>query len=185
MKKDIAILGVGNILEMDDGVAIYATRYLEMNYSFKPHIDIINGGVEGINLLNLFMGYHYILVLDAIDIDDEAGSIYHIPSKRLTGYGLNSGGAHEIGVLQCFDILELMGRELPKSTILGIIPKEIDISISLSDTISNRFDEYISTLVEIIKKEGIEVTKNRDIVELDTIIDGFREPHMATTPQVF
>ena len=97
--RDLAILGVGNILEKDDAVAVYATRYLELNYDFNPKVDIINGGVEGINLLNMFMEYRHIIILDAIEIDDEPGSIYHIPSDKLTGYGLNSGGAHEIGVL--------------------------------------------------------------------------------------
>ena len=59
--NELAILGVGNILEKDDGIAIYATKYLEVNYSFEPCVDIINGGVEGINLLNMFMEYKHII----------------------------------------------------------------------------------------------------------------------------
>jgi hydrogenase maturation protease len=168
--SEIAILGVGNILEYDDGIAIYATEYLQNNYIFMPSIDIINGGVEGINLLNLFMEYKHIIILDAIEIDDEAGSIYHIPSDKLTGYGLNSGGAHEIGVLQCFDILELMGKELPKSSVLGIVPEIIDVKIALSDTLSKKFPLYIDTLIDILKKEGINVEKKENISSLDEII---------------
>ncbi len=173
--KKIAILGVGNILEKDDGVAIYATKYLEENYIFKPNIDIINGGVEGINLLNLFMEYQHIIILDAIEIDDEVGSIYHIPSQELTGYGLNSGGAHEIGVLQCFDILELMDKNIPESSVVGIIPKVIDVEIGLSDTIYKKFDTYIDTILTIIKKENISYKKISKI-KLDTIIERFKNP---------
>jgi len=174
--KNIAILGVGNILEYDDGVAIYTTRYLESNYSFTPSVDIINGGVEGINLLNLFMEYQHIIILDAIEIDDEVGSIYHIPAEELTGYGLNSGGAHEIGVLQCFDILELMGKEIPKSSVVGIIPDIIDVKIGLSDSITKKFQVYVDTIVDIVKKEGVEVMKNENLISLDEIIDGFNNP---------
>ena len=174
--KSLAILGVGNILEKDDGIAIYATKYLEANYKFEPSLDIINGGVEGINLLNMFMEYKHIIILDAIEIDDECGSIYHIPSHELTGYGLNSGGAHEIGVLQCFDILELMGRDIPKSSVLGIIPEIIDVEIGLSDLMINKFDTYLKTLVEILEKEGITVTRNSSIVTLSNIIEEFRNP---------
>jgi hydrogenase maturation protease len=172
----LAILGVGNILEKDDGIAIYATKYLETNYNFEPSIDIINGGVEGINLLNMFMEYKHIIILDAIEIDDEYGSIYHIPSHELTGYGLNSGGAHEIGVLQCFDILELMDRDIPKSSVLGIIPEIIDVEIGLSDLMIDKFDIYIKTLLEILEKEGISVKRNSSIITLLNIIEEFRNP---------
>lgn len=174
--KNLVVLGVGNILEKDDGVAIYATKYLELNYSFEPNIDIINGGVEGINLLNIFMEYKHIIILDAIEIDDEAGSIYHIPSHELTGHGLNSGGAHEIGVLQCFDILDLMGKEIPKSSVLGIIPQEIDVCIGLSDVMSEKFDPYIETLIEILQKEGFSLIRNSSIVSLTQIIEEFKNP---------
>jgi len=175
--KKIAVLGVGNILELDDGIAIYATKYLEHNYTFQPSIDLINGGVEGINLLNLFMEYDYILILDAIEIDDTPGAIYHIPSHKLTGYGLNSGGAHEIGVLQCFDILELMGKELPESSVLGIVPAKIDVKIGLSDTMHKQFAVYIEKLLEIIQGFGITVTKkDSNIVTVDAIIEEFINP---------
>ena len=174
--RDLAILGVGNILEKDDGIAVYATKYLEKNYAFEPNIDIVNGGVEGINLLNMFMEYKNIIILDAIEIDDEPGSIYHIPSHELTGYGLNSGGAHEIGVLQCFDILELMDKEVPKSSVLGIIPAIIDVEIALSNLLSKKFDTYIGTLLNILKEEGIKVKKNSSIITLDNIIEEFKNP---------
>jgi len=175
--KELAILGVGNILEKDDGVAIYATKFLEKNYSFSPSVDIINGGVEGINLLNLFMEYAYVLILDAIEIEDETGSIYHIPSNELTGYGLNSGGAHEIGVIQCLDILELMDKELPQSSVLGIVPDEIDLHIGLSKILREKFDLYIQTLLDILKDFQVDVKKKSTNVSLEDIIEEFKNPN--------
>jgi hydrogenase maturation protease len=168
--KNLAVLGVGNILEFDDGIAVYATKYLEKNYEFSPQIEIINGGVEGINLLNLFMEKEHIIILDAIEIDDIPGSIYHIPSNELTGYGINSGGAHELGVLQCFDILEMMGKELPKSSVIGIVPKTIDVKIGLSDIMREKFQTYIDVVLKVLEKEKIS-HKKVDNVTLDKIID--------------
>jgi len=174
--KQLALLSVGNILEFDDGIAVYASKYLEKNYTFSPDIDIINGGVEGINLLNFFMEYQHIIILDAIEIDDKPGSIYHIPSNELTGYGLNSGGAHEIGVLQCFDILELMGRKIPKSSVLGIIPKEIDVCIGLSDVMKENFQTYIGSLLKILKEQNLQIIPKKEHTSLDNIIEAFKNP---------
>jgi len=173
--KNLAVLGVGNILQKDDGIAIYATTYLEKNYKFEPNIDIINGGVEGINLLNMFMEYKHIIILDAIEIDDESGSIYHIPSEKLTGYGLNSGGAHEIGVLQCFDILELMDKEIPKSSVIGIVPDIIDVEIALSEKLSEKFPLYISTILNILNENNIKFNQINNI-SLVEIINNYKNP---------
>jgi len=171
-----AILGVGNILEKDDGLAVYATTFLEKNYTFEPPIDLINGGVEGINLLNHFLEYPNILILDTIEIDDNPGSIYHIPSSELTGYGLNSGGAHEIGVLQCLDILEMMDKPQPSSSVLGIIPQEITLHIGLSDILTERFQHYIETIIAILEKEKVKVVLNKKAVSLQAIIKEFNAP---------
>ncbi len=170
------VLGVGNILEMDDGIAVYATAYLKQNYDFEPAIDIINGGVEGINLLNVFIENDRVLILDAISIDDEPGSIYHVPSHELSGFGINSGGAHEVGVMQCIDMLELMDEPQPKSSVVGIIPDTVKVHIGLTPRLSEVFETYIDTVVRILESDGIVATKKKEITTVDTIIERFQNP---------
>lgn len=174
--RDLAILGVGNILQKDDGIAIYATQYLEQNYTFEPELDIINGGVDGLNLLNIFMEYRHIIILDAIDIDDEVGSIYFIPSHELSGFAINSSSAHELGILECFSILELLGEELPKASVLGITVQSIDVEIALSDKLHKKFDSYIDFLIDVLQKEGYKVTPNSLCISLSNIIEKFKNP---------
>lgn len=170
------VLGVGNVLEEDDGIGIYACAYLNANYTFTPEIEVINGGVEGINLLNLFMEHDRIIILDTINLDDEAGSIYNIPSYELSGYGLNSGGAHEVGVMQCLDMIELMGHPLPESNVIGIIPKSITFHMGLSDELSKQFNTYINTVINYIKTIEIDATQKETLTSLNEIIEGFKYP---------
>jgi len=172
----VVVLGVGNVLEEDDGVGIYACAYLNTNYTFTPEIEIINGGVEGINLLNLFMEHDRIIILDTINLEDEAGSIYNIPSYELSGYGLNSGGAHEVGVMQCLDMIELMGHSLPESNVIGIIPKSITFRMGLSDELSEHFNTYISTVINYLKTINISSKQNEIQKSLDEIIEEFKYP---------
>ncbi len=73
-------MGIGNILEKDDGVGVYASTYLKRNFEFFSKVEIINGGVEGIHLLNRLEEHKEILLLDAIEIEDNPSSIYLIPS---------------------------------------------------------------------------------------------------------
>ncbi len=172
----VVVLGVGNILEKDDGIGIYASAFLEANYTLSDHVKIINGGVEGINLLNLFLENDHIIILDTINLDDKPGSIYNIPSYELSGYGLNSGGAHEIGVMQCLDMIELMGKTMPKSNVIGIVPKNITFYMGLSDVIVMQFEPYITAILDYLQTCGIDVVKHETPQTLIDIIDTFKYP---------
>ena len=166
----MTILGIGNVLQKDDGFGVYASTYLKENCTFSEEVTIINGGVEGINLFSIFEESRDILILDTIEIQDTPATIYAIPAKELLGHGLNSGGAHEIGVLQCLDMLELQGKELPRATILGIIPKHITFDIDLSDTLKEAFDGYIKVALDFLKKEGIHTSLRENCLSLDELI---------------
>jgi len=168
------VLGIGNVLQKDDGMGVYAATWLQRNYTFSPKIEIINGGVEGINLFTLFEQNRDILILDAIELNDAPGAIYLIPSHELGGHGLNSGGAHEIGVLQILDMLELQGKPLPKTTILGIIPQHVTFEIALSETLTEAFEGYMNVAFKFLKDAGVEATPKDKKVSLAEIIGDVR-----------
>ncbi len=166
----MVILGIGNVLQKDDGLGVYASTYIKQNYTFSEDVTIINGGVEGINLFSIMEENDHVLILDSIEIEDNPASIYLIPSSELSGHGLNSGGAHEIGVLQCLDMLELQGKPLPKATILGMVPQHVTFDMALSPAITEAFEGYINTALNYLKKEGIEAIKKEKITSLDEIL---------------
>ena len=173
--KKTTLLGVGNVLQKDDGIGVYAAEYLLHNYTFSPSIDIINGGVEGIKLLDIFMENQEVIILDTIMIENKPASIYNIPAHKLGGYGLNSGSAHEIGVIQCLDMLDMQDIPRPKSNVIGIIPEEITFEFALTQTLTNAFEGYINVILSDLKSKGFGATK-RDNISLESIINRFKDP---------
>ncbi len=169
------LLGIGNVLQKDDGIGVYASEYLLHNYHFKHDLEIMNGGVEGIKLLDLFIANKQIIVLDSLLIDDKPASIYNIPADKLGGFGLNSGSAHEIGVLQCLDMIDLQGLDRPDVNIIGIIPKEITFEFDLSSDLKEAFDGYIKVILSDLKQKGFQATK-KDNIPLQKIIQKFKNP---------
>jgi hydrogenase maturation protease len=168
------VLGIGNILQKDDGIGVYASTYLKENFYFSTTIEIINGGVEGINLYSIFEENQEVLIFDSIEIDDTPSSIYLIPADKLRGYGLNSGGAHEMGVLQCLDMLELQGKDIPTVNILGIVPAHITFEIDLSSKLKKSFEGYINTALSFLEKRGIKSIKKDRFITLEEIIRNCR-----------
>ena len=170
------IIGIGNVLQKDDGLGVYAASYLYENYTFSENIKIINGGVEGIHLLNVLMENDHVLLLDSIELNDKPATIYAIPAEEISGHGLNSGGAHEIGVIQCLDMLELQGKPVPETMLLGIIPQEVTFEINLSETIKEAFNGYISVALQYLEKQGIHHTRKETVTTLQEIIDRANDP---------
>lgn len=172
----MVIIGIGNVLQKDDGLGVYAATYLNENYIFSKEIEIINGGVQGINLFNVVEESDHIVILDSIALDDVPASIYAIPAEEISGYGLNNGGAHEIGILQCMDMLEMQGKPVPKTIVIGIVPAEVTFEFALSQTISEAFEGYISVVLQYLDKHGLCYTKKERHTSLQEIIDRAKDP---------
>ncbi len=171
----IAVLGIGNTLEHDDGFGVYATKYLELNFSFSPEISIIHGGVEGINLLSVYTEYQRLIILDTIEIDDTPGAIYHIPSNELSKLSTQNSDAHNIGVLQTLQMAELMGKKVARTSVLSIVPHTITLNIALSKNLLESFENYIHTLLKVLQDEDVQIVKKTEKVTIENIVQKFQE----------
>ena len=170
------LIGIGNVLQKDDGLGVYAASYMYENYTFSPKVEIINGGVEGIHLFNVLEDNSHVVVLDCLQLDDTPASIYAIPAKEISGYGLNNGGAHEIGILQCMDMMELQGKEIPEAIVIGIVPMEVTFAFGLSEEILQAFDGYISVVLQYLCKQGIEYKAKENLTPLIDIMHRAKDP---------
>jgi len=174
--NNMTIIGIGNILQKDDGLGVYAASYLSQNYNFSKELNIINGGVEGIHLYNVLEESSHVVILDCLQLNDDPASIYAIPAKEISGYGLNNGGAHEIGILQCMDMMELQGKDIPKAIVIGIVPAEVTFEFGLSAELIEAFEGYISVVLQYLKKENIEATKKEKVTTLQSIMNQAKDP---------
>lgn len=172
----MVIIGIGNILQKDDGLGVYAASYLNENYTFSEKLEIINGGVEGIRLLNVLEENNHIVVLDCLQLDDDPASIYAIPTQEISGYGLNNGGAHEIGILQCMDMMELQGKEIPEAIVIGIVPGDVTFEFGLSKELLDAFEGYISVVLQYLAKHEITHTQKTQLTPLQELLDRAKDP---------
>jgi hypothetical protein len=78
-------------------------------------------------------------------------------------------------------MLELQGKELPNSTVLGIIPQKVTFDIALSQKLYEAFDGYIKVALKFLKDAGIDASKKEKIVSLDEIIEKVKDPSGAMT----
>ncbi|GMT44087.1 MAG: hydrogenase expression/formation protein [bacterium] len=174
---EAVIIGVGNILLKDEGVGIYAAKYIDENFLFSPSIDIIDGGTIGYRLINYLQGYDKVFILDTISADDEPGSIYSMPSEALMGMGHYRRTAHEVEVVEMLEICSLT-ETMAEVNVIGIVPEDIkNVGIDLTDKLKNHFDAFVGTAINELKKAGFKARRKRNKRSLDAIIQAYNLPH--------
>ena len=60
------VLGLGNMLMADDGVGLAALARLRDEWCLPHHVELVDGGTWGMNLLHIVEGADRLLIFDAI-----------------------------------------------------------------------------------------------------------------------
>ncbi|QOG12595.1 HyaD/HybD family hydrogenase maturation endopeptidase [Arcobacter sp. FWKO B] len=178
MQKTTAIVGAGTIIFKDEGVGVYAQRYLEENYLFGEDVTLVDGGVLGFQLMTYYSEYDNVLILDTISMDDKAGSIYSIPADELLGLGSYKQNAHEVEIVEMLEICSLLDK-MANVHIVGIVPKDIEsVEIDLTSDIRLKFDEFVSSALKQLDIMGVAYTKKDKYTNLDEIINIYSNPQL-------
>ncbi len=170
-----AIVGVGNILFKDEGIGIYAAKFLESNYSFSEGVEVIDGGTLGFKLMRYYQDYDRVLIIDTVSIKDEPGAVYNLPSEALLGLGSYRQTAHEVEVVEMLEICSFL-EKMAQVSVIGMVPEDIEsVEISLSDSVKERFDLLINEILKELKQEGVEIEK-KGSKKIDEIINEYANP---------
>ncbi len=179
------VVGVGNVLFKDEGVGIYASKYLEQNYEFDGELEIIEGGTLGFKLMAYFQEYDNVVILDTVSIEDKAGEIFRLPSDVLLGLGQYRKTAHEVEIVEMLEICSVLDKHA-EVTILGIIPEDIvSVEIGLTKIIEDRFEEFTLQAIKEIESIGIKTKKkdNKTIKQIaQELIGSYNGEHLTRVP---
>ena len=178
--KKIAVVGAGTVIFNDEGVGVYAQKYLELNYKFESQdyeITFVDGGVLGFQLMIYYQEYDKVIILDTITMEnDKAGSIYNLPADKLLGLGSYKQTAHEVEIVEMLEICSLL-ENFAETNIIGIVPHDIvSVKTDLSDTLKNEFENFIQATLDELQKAGIKYTQNETLISLEEIIDSYANP---------
>ena len=174
-KKQFAILSNGNVLQNDAGIALYASKYLELNYSFTPSVDIILA--QEANILDVLTRYEDVIVLDVIGIDDNPGSLYNFPMDQFRSLGTDESpdeSDENMGVLESLNFLEKKGETLPNVTLLAIVPDTLEEKIGLSPILHHSFEAYMLMITKTLEEKGIVGNPIENKIILDGVIESFK-----------
>ena len=128
------VLGLGNLIQSDDGVGLFALRRLEQDPRVSPDVSLVEGGTKGLELVPYVCEASHLLVLDALEVGAPAGTVLRIEGEDLRLLP-GSGSAHQLALADLLVALRMLGKEPQQTVLLGVQPANTDLGVQLSPSV--------------------------------------------------
>lgn len=151
VKKELLVLGIGNLLMGDEGVGIHVVNHLNENYDLGD-VDILDGGTGGFHLLEYFQKYHRVLIIDATIDGQPPGTISYLKPKFSSDYPLTLT-AHDIGLKDLIDSLFLLNVKSEIFLVTISISRIDKVSLEISDQIQKAVPVAAEKISQLVKSD--------------------------------
>ncbi len=141
----IVVIGVGNLLQKDEGVGIHAIQALE-KMDLPPDVKLVDGGTSP-DLIAYTQAGDKMIIIDCAKAGGKPGDIYRFKPEDLAAGKGTLTSAHEMGVVENLNLMELTGNRPNDVVIIGIEPAEIDWGMELSATLKKKLPELVKVVL--------------------------------------
>ena len=151
--KKLLVLGVGNILMMDEGAGVHAVHefWKEKKDFDETRVDFIDGGTFTQDIFYLFEAYEQVLVLDIVRAGQPPGTIYSLDEDDLVKNEKQVLSLHDTDLLDSLDMAQMRGHR-PKLKVVGIEPDKIDWGTQMTPALVKAFPAFMKVARKHIEK---------------------------------
>ena len=129
----VAIIGVGNILMMDEGVGVRVVEELRRR-EIPEGVDLFDAGTAIMDLMSDLRDYDRLIIVDAVQGGSPPGTLYRFRPEDLGKVIVRSSAMslHQVSLLDGLELERLATGRTYDITIIGIEPDRIEMGLSLS-----------------------------------------------------
>ncbi|MCV6612769.1 MAG: HyaD/HybD family hydrogenase maturation endopeptidase [Amphritea sp.] len=156
--KQILILGIGNILWADEGFGVRCVETLNQRYRFPDNVRLMDGGTQGIYLVQHVQAVDVLVVFDAIDYGLEPGSLKVVHGDAVPKFmGAKQMSLHQTGFQEVLAMAEFTGSYPKHLLLVGCQPVELeDFGGSLREPVRAGIDPTLEIALEYLQQFGIQ-----------------------------
>ena len=161
--KKVLILGIGNVLWADEGFGVRCIEALNQDYVFEGDIKLMDGGTQGIYLVQHVQEADVLVVFDAIDYGLAPGTLKVVYNDDVPKFmGAKKMSLHQTGFQEVLAMAEFTGNYPSALLLVGCQPEELeDFGGSLRDVVKAQIEPAIDTALNYLTDFGITVQKQQ------------------------
>jgi hydrogenase maturation protease len=150
----ILVLGIGNTLMNDDSFGVRVIEKLQHEYVFPANVCVLDGGTLGLDLLPRLEGVGKLLIIDALDMGAETGSVFRLAGEEVPRAFASKLSVHQMGVQDLLAVAELQGICPVELVVWGAQPGSIEMQMTLSEPVATAVDKVVLAAVEELQAWG-------------------------------
>ncbi|MBI5321886.1 HyaD/HybD family hydrogenase maturation endopeptidase [Bradyrhizobium sp.] len=126
-KNRILVLGIGNILWADEGFGVRAVEEFHRRYAVPDNVTILDGGTQGLYLVNFLEEADCLIVFDAIDYGLTPGQLKVVRDEEVPRFtGAKKMSLHQTGFQEVISAADLLGRCPKHLVLIGCQPLDLE-----------------------------------------------------------
>ncbi|MCE5194848.1 MAG: HyaD/HybD family hydrogenase maturation endopeptidase [Nitrospiraceae bacterium] len=159
-KPKVLIMGIGNILLMDEGAGVRVVEDFQKRYFLPEDVEILDGGTSGIELLEYIENRENLFIIDVVKSGAKPGSIIRMEGDEVPKYFAGKISPHQIGVSDLLAAAALTLRMPKQIVLLGIEPSELKTGLEMTDIVKSSVPKISDMLADELEKIGIKINKS-------------------------
>jgi hydrogenase maturation protease len=145
----ILVLGVGNPFRRDDGIGPAVISRLKSENHLNG-VDLLDGGTDGLSLIDYIEGYEKVLVVDAVDMGAAPGEVRMFsPEDAKLTIKADTLSTHGFGLAEVIALMEKLEMKTDMH-IIGIQAKDVNFGEGMSPELSSKIEEILKLIKENI-----------------------------------
>ncbi|MCU7877179.1 MAG: HyaD/HybD family hydrogenase maturation endopeptidase [Candidatus Thiodiazotropha sp. (ex Lucinoma borealis)] len=171
---NVLILGIGNLLWADEGFGVRALEVLQRNYQFPDHVRLLDGGTQGIYLVQHIREAQILVVFDAVDYDLPGGTLKQVEGEEVPKFlGAKKVSLHQTGFQEVLAMSEMLGNYPQHLLLVGVQPVELeDYGGSLREPVRAQIEPAIQIALAYLQDFGIQAKRREIPLRPDTGLQG-------------
>jgi hydrogenase maturation protease len=154
-ETEVSVLGIGNVLWADEGFGVRAVEALHEAWEMPAGVELVDGGTQGMMLLNRIETSRCLLVLDAIDFGLAPGELLVLRDREVPNWAGTKMSLHQQSFQDLLAIADLYERFPPRLTLIGVQPQTMsDFGGSLTPPVRARLAEAVERAVAELSAWG-------------------------------
>ncbi|MET0012348.1 MAG: HyaD/HybD family hydrogenase maturation endopeptidase [Sedimenticola sp.] len=149
------VIGVGNVLMQDEGAGVRAVELLESRYHVPPHVEFLDGGAAGTELLEPMRGKERLIIADCVNTGAPPGTLIRLVDEQIPAFFQTKLSNHQLGISDLLAVLTVTGEAPRHVTIIGMVPYQLENRLGLSEASAERLEEMVRMLVDELALAGI------------------------------
>ncbi|MCE1235513.1 MAG: HyaD/HybD family hydrogenase maturation endopeptidase [Hyphomicrobiales bacterium] len=161
------VLGIGNILWADEGFGVRAVEAFHRRYRLGDDVTVLDGGTQGLYLVNFLQEHDRLLVFDAIDYGLTPGTLKIVRGDEVPKFtGAKKMSLHQTGFQEVLSAADLLAAYPKDLALIGCQPLDLeDWGGPLTEPVRTALEASLEAAVDILAEWGITVEPREEAGE--------------------